>query len=500
MTKTVHYILLLAILCGFLSLLFANISNQYLWQDEAETALVSKTILTGGLPRGYDGKNYFSQMEGADCGPSYIWRQHSWLPFYVLAGFYEVFGVNTFTARLPFMLFGFGTVLLTYFFSKTLWSNTHITFIAVVLLSISVPFLLLCRQCRYYSMVMFFSVLSLYAYTLFLERKKYAAVMIFAASTLLFHSQHLYIAVFFATILLHSIIYHRDRLKSLIVVTVVTAAANIPWIIWLATALSNPKARFTDDVSLGSAVKLIGSFISQIHHYVFPLWLLAVLATVILIKKINVRRYLSQKPLLLERVSLLIFFVLFNIIFLSAVTNAPYFRYIAPSIPLLIILIAAILEAAISVHLLAAVAIAVILIATGQLKDYLYEITHNYDGPIKGIVSYLNEHADSNDIVAITYGDLPLKFYTKLRIVGGMTGEDLEPAKNARWIIFRRYTHSEYDKKVMQYLIANTNGNNYRQIEINYPDTPWQNREDPAKHYFRTPTNESNVVIFEKIH
>jgi 4-amino-4-deoxy-L-arabinose transferase-like glycosyltransferase len=498
MTKTGYRIFLLVILCGSLFLLFANISNQYLWQDEAQTALISKTIFTYGVPHGYDGKNFFSQEQGREYGKNYIWQCHTWLPFYVLAVFFKVFGVNAYTARLPFLLFGFGTVLLTYFFSKALWSNMRITFIAIILLSISVPFLLLCRQCRYYSMVMFFSMLSLYAYILFLEKRKYATVMIFAASTLLFHSQHIYIVVLFAAILLHSIIYHRNRLKSLLVVMAVTATVNIPWMIWLSTTL-NPTTRFIDVVTNAAAAN-IGLFISKIHHYIFPFWLLGVLLAIILIKKINVVRYFSQKPLLLERLSLLIFFVIFNIICFSIITPDFYFRYIAPSIPLLIILIAAILDAAIGVHPLAAVAVAAILIGTGQFKDYLYEITHDYDGPIEGIVCYLNEHGDSNDIVAITYGDMPLKFYTKMRIVGGLTGEDLEPAQNARWVILRHNVLNDNDKAVMDYLLRNQVGKNYRMIKLNYPDTPWQNREDPENHYFRTCTSADKVIIFERIY
>jgi hypothetical protein len=494
MTKTGHRILLLVILCGSLLLLFANISNQYLWQDEAETALVSKTILTNVLPRGSDGINFFSQMEGADCGPYYIWRWHTWLPFYVLAGFYKVFGVSAFVSRLPFILFGFGTILLIYFLGKALWPNTRVSVIATGLLSISVPFLLLCRQCRYYSMAMFFSMLSLYAYTAFLERKKLAAVMLFIASMLLFHSQHIYIAVFFATVLLHSIIFHRDRLKILLAIMAVTTIANIPWIIWL-----HPRLHTAGMLKLPVLFRVVVTFISQIHHYIFPFWLLAVLLIVILVKGGNIiKRYLAQKPLFWERVLLLIFFVIFNIVVVSVVAPVPFFRYIAPSIPPLIILIATIIDAAMSVHLLFAVVIAAILIATGQLKDYLYEITHDYDGPIEGIVRYLNEHGSSDDIVAITYGDLPLKFYTKMRIVGGFTGEDLEPAKGARWVIIRNHILCGSDKMVRDYLLNNIKWKRYRRIVLDYPDTPWQNREDPARHYFRTCTKENKVVIYER--
>jgi len=66
-SRWAEYIFLLFLLCASLFLFLANLGNQYLWQDEAQTALISKTILRHGIPLGYDGKNYFSQ----DCGAEF---------------------------------------------------------------------------------------------------------------------------------------------------------------------------------------------------------------------------------------------------------------------------------------------------------------------------------------------------------------------------------------------------------------------------------------------
>ncbi len=77
-------------------LLFKNLGNQYLWQDEAQTALIARTVLTHGIPLGTDGRNYFSQEEGIEYGDNYIWKWHTWLSFYLVSASYLVFGVNTF--------------------------------------------------------------------------------------------------------------------------------------------------------------------------------------------------------------------------------------------------------------------------------------------------------------------------------------------------------------------------------------------------------------------
>jgi 4-amino-4-deoxy-L-arabinose transferase-like glycosyltransferase len=496
-SKKKEYILLLVIACVSLLLLLANLGNQYLWQDEAQTALISKTILTEGVPRGYDGKNYFSQEAGAEYGENYIWRWHTWLPFYVLAGFYKVFGIGTLVSRLPFVLFGFGTVLLIFFFARSLWPGTSIPVIAAGLLSVSVPFLILSRQCRYYSMAMFFSVLALYSYIAMQNSKRYAGVMFFVASTLLFHTQHFYLIVLFATVLLHAVIFVRRNLKILLVAIILTIIVNIPWLVWFyGMGYTKTFISLQRPIVLYSSIKC---FLVIISRYVFPVWLWGIVLITAIIRLTKTGHIFSRVLLFRGNILLQVFFIAFNIISMSILTPVPYFRYIAPSIPLLIMLIAVIINAAGREHLILAVLVVVTLVATSQIGDYFYEITHDYEGPEKGIARYLNKYGSPDDIVAITYGDMGLKFYTKMRVVGGLTGEDLAPAKNVRWVIIRKYIHLKIDKKVAEYLIKNIEWDKYRKLTINYPDIPWENRESPDGHLFRTCTDEDKVVIYEKI-
>jgi hypothetical protein len=133
------------------------------------------------------------------------------------------------------------------------------------------------------------------------------------------------------------------------------------------------------------------------------------------------------------------------------------------------------------------------------MKNFLYELTHDYDGPIEGIVKYLNANGNKDDIVAITYGDMPLKLYTNMRIIGGLTGQDLSDAKKAQWVIIRKYVISDQEQAVRKYLSENLSSNDYEEIKINYPDIPFENREDPMIHHFRTVTNEDRVTILHKI-
>ncbi len=138
------------------------------------------------------------------------------------------------------------------------------------------------------------------------------------------------------------------------------------------------------------------------------------------------------------------------------------------------------------------------MIVSGPVHKFMYEITHDYDGPIEGIVEYLNKHAKKSDIVAMSYGDMPVKFYTGLRVVGGFTGEDLTPGADADWVIIRK--NVEIYPMARKFLASRVNWGRYQKIVLDYPDIPFENRESPLYHYYKTQVNYPyRVTIFHKV-
>jgi hypothetical protein len=131
------------------------------------------------------------------------------------------------------------------------------------------------------------------------------------------------------------------------------------------------------------------------------------------------------------------------------------------------------------------------------MRNFLYEVTHDFDGPIEGIVTFLHERGTDADTVAISYGDLPVKFYTGMRVIGGPTGEDLSEVKNADWIIIRRHVNrAEPYRRVRAALVAQLSRELYTRYEIDYPDTAFENREDFRLRHYRTAKEEKRVRIF----
>ena len=496
--KRLESALLLFVLLAGCLLLFTSLGNVYLWQDEAQTALISKTILKDGVPKGYDGKNFFSQELGAEYGENYIYKWHTWFPFYLLAAFFKIFGISTLTARLPFAIFGIGSLFLLYYFCRSLFEDRKIATMAVIVLLFSVPFLVLSRQCRYYSMSAFFSLSTLYGYHLITAEKRYGPLVFFLSSSLLFHTQYIYLATLYGAVALHVFLFFRSLWRKMLLWTALVLMINSPWIIWL-SGMRYGEQYGSSLFSWSSFAFRMTGFLQDIREFAFPPFLLLIPLCIIGYRTFRKQNLLPAPAIgLLSRITIPLFFITSTLIALSLTAPAPFFRYLAPLLPFFAMLVGFLFAWSMQAHPAIGLMLLAVFFSQQPLNKYMHELTHDYDGPIEGIVRYLNEHAKPLDVVAITYGDLPLKFYTNLRVVGGLTGEDLTPAKNADWVIIRRHTICDKDRKVRNYLIRNIDWHSYKKVVLSYPDIPFENRESPKEHLYKTVKNYPPVILLKK--
>jgi hypothetical protein len=191
-----------------------------------------------------------------------------------------------------------------------------------------------------------------------------------------------------------------------------------------------------------------------------------------------------------------------TIVAMAITSTQPFFRNIAPIVPASCLVVGLILHRVAGLRRGVGIALAIAILAVQgylwRMPDYFHELTHKYVGPVDGIVEFLIEHASKRDIVAITYDDLPVKFYTGLRVVGGLTGEDMSPAKNARWVVIRRYAICSKDELVAHWLISNLRlVEDFEMLKLHFPDIAFHNREDPEEHLFRTASGD-DVLMFRR--
>jgi 4-amino-4-deoxy-L-arabinose transferase-like glycosyltransferase len=504
-TRTLPLLAPALVLAVAATFLFARLGQRYLWQDEAQTALLSRTVLEHGVALGTDGRNFFSQEVGAEYGAHYLWRWHTWLPFYVTAGSFRLLGVTTLAARLPFALFGLATILLSYRYALATFRDRRVALVAASLLTFCVPFLILARQCRYYTAAAFFSLLGLHFYAWLRAGRRGALAGIVAAATLLFHVHYIYCATLLATLLVHSAWRERGLFRRVFVACAVTSALASPWVIWLA-GMKYTDRYGGDWFHPHVVVRNAAGFVEPIFLRTFPLLFLAALALA-LAARVRARGARMDWGPRREH-ELLLLYVGVTLAALSPTSPWPFYRYLTPILPALCLLLAKPVALALELHVLAGPALFGVFALTGPLPGFLYELTHDYHGPVEGLVRHLQQHGRPGETVATTYEDLPLAFYTDLRVVGGLTGQDPTPGYTAEWIVIRHHLIGPVDQAVADALKRHVAWQDYERIELDAPDTLFDNREalpdpivDPGAqgHPFRTVEGAPRLVVFHRL-
>ena len=352
---------------------------------------------------------------------------------------------------------------------------------------------------------MFFSVLGLLAYHYMLEGRRWAPALFVAAATLLFHVLIIYFAVLLATVHVHAILWRRDRLRTVGFWAAVSVLVNLPWIIWM---LAPPVAgRYPGEtLGLAQACLFLAFYAVRLAQYVFTPLYLVIIAAVALAYRRRFGRFPTPDRSVRSGLTLLLVYGIVLISALSFLTSQSYFRYAAPAIPLLCIVAGLILAWAWQLRPAAGVASLAAVLLLGPLisyatnwdrsdprklgvvpmpaVEYFYEITHDIGGPLKSTCQYLNEHARPTDMVAISSGDMTLKFHTPLRVVGGLSDEDVAEAPNADWIVLRRY-HMDGERSVSEAILHGIRRQEWQEIALNAPDTIIENREAPDWHRYR---------------
>ncbi|MGH7302732.1 MAG: ArnT family glycosyltransferase [Candidatus Rokuibacteriota bacterium] len=494
-------------------LIFANLDDRRLWDDEAETALLAQNTLRFGVPVAWDGVSLISQECGADYDENYLWRQTPWLPIYLAAASFALLDVSTFTARLPFALLGLLAVPSMYLLARRASADRVTAVIGAGSLLLSVPFLLHARQCRYYAVAIIAAIWVLYFFFLLPTRRRLAAAGLALALTVLLHASHLLFFGAVAGLALAALVVVRDRalLPWLGVAVAGSVVVNAPWL--LGSSVGQTSGRL---LALGSvksfAWNLVG-YATRIELYAFPAVLLAAALAVLVVAT------RSRPDLRSGGVRACLALCAFALGHTLVVSTVPFvfFRYVITLLPVFALLQAWAIRALASRSRVLAAAILVLALLPDRadlvrgrlsftLARYLDEITHHVPGPIDGIVRHLAAAARPGDRLFISYGDLPLRFYTKLEIRGGQGCQSLAGWPPPDWVIVRYFFRfqpaapgAQQDaERTLQYLKAEIPQHAYRRVDLPVADTIWENIPEPDRHVFREPAGGPKITVHEK--
>jgi len=130
------------------------------------------------------------------------------------------------------------------------------------------------------------------------------------------------------------------------------------------------------------------------------------------------------------------------------------------------------------------------------VDEFMYEITHDYDGPLEGICKYINQHAGPDDMVKIFYDNYAPIFYTN-RLV--LPKKEFEGPILPDWWIFRgRDWQYRLGQPNLEDVYRPILEREYEKITIDYPEIQWENMPEPAYHKFRTVKDAPRVIIYHR--
>jgi hypothetical protein len=520
-----------------LPLFFYGLGDTYLWQDEAQTALLGRSVLAHGVPMVGLGSDSISAVEGKDAGIGGMYFQVSWLQAYVAAASLKLFGESSWSARLPFAMCGWLCIPLGAWVLRTSGATQSAARMYALLMAFSVPFIVCSRQARYYALAAALTLVAVGTYAALTGpmhhvRRTMFSVLFAISASLLSVSFDITAVAVLGTLALHWLLAsrpHEERVARLFWST--WSVACLVLAAWFAASFTAPSRH--EDAGLASLPNRLRHgvpyYVGQINSHVVPLPAFLTLATLRRRSVAGVRREHLDG---LRRSALLLGFVAVGGSLGAMLPPVRFFRYVVPVFPVLIGLVAIGLASVWSWGRLGktfAAAAIVALVTSNALFVWSHSaltaiakssglvavrerpIEHHVPmllllqefrdpprGSIAAVVDYLGAHARPNDVIVTSYGELSLRFHTGLQVFGGETAQLPPDNTQADWLWPRHLKVFPQVRAAVEWIERQITEGDYRRIELPVVDRQWENREDPEEHIFANPGPDGPPVVLYK--
>lgn len=503
-----------ALLTGVAALLMLwGLSAKYLWQDEAQTAVLAQRLMRYGRPLAYDGVNLITidqmvmedtatigqrtgdpkaavdyYIQRGDLKPDSTWRWQPWGQFLIEGISLKLFGATTLAARLPFALAGILTVLLLYQFVLTRFDSPLMACLAALLLVFNSYWILHSRQARYYSLSSLLLVLTLMAYARWQWGGRWGSAAFVAAAWCWFQVDYGTLWPVLLVLFVDAFIAQRRRPWRPFLVGLALTAAMAPFIYYfeLWRRASKPVGTWMDRFQAN---------LFNMNEYLVPV--LVVLAAIALLKT----RWQTLAEVERRIVAIAIAILIAYSLWVPLAVPFSYLRYVIIVTPVGCLLVAWVLVRGFEKSIGLAWAGAAVLILTPWISEPLNfiiqrppwyrsgailkpelstaasEIFGNRPDPNRMVVEWLKQNAKPTDEILINYEDVPLMFYLPNPIRGGVAAFRVEDDSKSppEFLILRqsvRFVHwPVFRRELLRY--------QWKQIPLEAPDIPWGNNPDP---------------------
>ena len=474
-----HFALIFLIPFSFL-LVFTGLDDTVLQVDEGADTFISTTILKYGYPKHSDGTHY-TMPEGDAFDGIFLYR--TWVPYYLQSISLQLFGQNTFSARLPFAILGVLSVWTLYSFTLRWTNRKTVAFFACLLLATSVPTLLYFRTARYVAIPILLTPLLLRFYITIFDKAKWNPVPLTVVSIIYFHTMYVEFAGVIMGMLIHLCVYRNrvtnSNLAKVKGSAIITAVLCLPWLATIPVLVSKLSEFYTSaspliDTSWWRFPKHFFAFLFQVNNYIFPF----ILAPLLLISSLKNLRF---------QVSLLLFCSI-SVLITASLHSIPLMQYISACIPMSFVLLAMVVFYLFEKSVARQSALLLVLIFTNlihvgpllplkqiatrypenfamtayslnatktflretNLKSvfYLYwqELTHRYQGPLDELVRFFETHGKKGETCYIDNESESLALLTGLKMIHD---KDLDFRSRPDWIVLRGNQRNSHPNEVV---------------------------------------------------
>jgi hypothetical protein len=499
---------ILAALASFL--LLWGLGNKYLWQDEAQTAVLGARMLRFGRPLAYDGLNLITndmfvpeEQLNADLPTKNpqtaldyyyhgrsdaTWKLHPWGQFIVAAASFKVLGQSTLAARLPFALVSIATVLLLYRWVSVFFGSALMAQIATVLVILNAYWILHGRQCRYYSLSSLCLVLVLISYTRWQRGGPWGATAFIAAAWCWFQVDYGTVWPVLAVLFVDAFVAARRYFWRPALVGGALAATLVPFVYYY-------DLWHRSQAQAGNWQTQFALTVFNTNEYVVPMFVLLAVGVLLAWRWKTLPS--SERRIVLVSCGMIVALSLW----IPCVAPSAFLRYVIMAAPVGCILNAWVLVRGIKLSPAYAWLGAAVLIITAWLsiplhalvppprwysgnsvvRAELYTLSAELFGhapdPNRIVIDWLKQNVSPTDEILVNYEDLPLMFYLPNPIRGGIPAFRVEDdAKTAPNFIVIRQSVGFVHWPVFQREIGRYQ---WDVQPVDAPDIVWGNNPDP---------------------
>lgn len=270
--KGFYYIWPVLLIVFFAVAIFYRLDRFSLWQDEAETALLAKSVLVKGYPNALVDGKWITQFHGLESTSSHLWFFTPWLPFYLCALSFKIFGTTDWAARFPFALSGLLCAILLWRLVFSWTQNRQTALLTLFFYVTNVSVLLYTRQAKYYPLYILGYLIALYGLVLWKNGKR-GFSLVLCGFLICFHSNYLPAGLAFLGFGLYAFLNREG--KPYRPVFLKTAAGLVLFFLPF-LFLAPMESRFSivgNLPSLGLYLKKLGTHLYYWNNQIFPLLL-----------------------------------------------------------------------------------------------------------------------------------------------------------------------------------------------------------------------------------